>query len=395
MSTQDETKVTEDTTETSVATESKVSFDVKELAEVIAETSAKMAEKTAKAEKKFVLTNSAVDSKKLEAKKAIQEELKFIKSVYSNDRNTIEEIVGSRAKALNEGTGADGGYLVPATFEQRIFMTLDDFSEIIKNANVVRMTSNVQKLNEVSTKVTAYKITELGKITGSYPTYSEPVLTTEKYGGSTDMSEELLEDAEVDVLNNLATQFGEQIAYKLQDSLINSVVSNSEGLLQVSGVTAFAMATTGTYANVQYEDLKKMKYTLMAINGYKAEAMNGKYYMNPATWDAYISNTYENTNNLFVNPFEGVPLKVESQDVILLNEIAAPTVTASKFVIYSDLSKHLVIGERRALRMKVNTQGTSYSGVNLNYQDAREMVVTARFAQVTVLENGIVILKTS
>jgi len=71
------------------------------------------------------------------------------------------------------------------------------------------------------------------------------------------------------------------------------------------------------------------------------------------------------------------------------------TATATKFVVYGDLSKHLIIGDRRALRMKINTSGTSAEGINLNSYDGSELVLTKRTAQVIANPTGIVTLATN
>lgn len=346
-------------------------------------------------QKKFNLTNTETSKAKLKSAEAKINEIKFINAVAFGRDSEARELVADRAKALNEATNASGGYLVPTTFETRVFEAVDEYSEIISNADVVTMTTDTQNLNSVITKVTVKKTAELGVITASNPTFGEPVLQAEKYTGSTTMSEELLEDAEIDVLNRVAAMFGEELAYQLQNSLVNSAISGSEGLLVVSGVQTVSMVVGGSYTNTRYADLRTMKWQLIGTDKYKAEGMRGKFYMAPETWDSYLKNMSSNaTGNFFVDPFNGTPMKADSQDVVVLNEFPTPTVTGSKFVLYGDLRKHLVIGKRRAMRLKVNTSGTTQDGINLNNQDARELVMAARFAQVVVLPGGLVTLVT-
>lgn len=361
------------------------------------ESLAKTFENWEKNRKKFNLSQNKTDELSLKSAEVKLNEVKFINAVYNGDKGKINEMVSDRAKALRESSDAAGGYLVPTTFEARVFEAFDDFSEIVSNADIVPMTSKTQKLNELVAKVQVYKTAELGQATASQPTFGEPVLTTEKYMGSTTMSEELIEDSEVDIITSLSRQYAEQLAYKLQDSLVNSVVSGSEGILVVSGVSSVALITTGSYANTNWDDLAAMQVKLFK-SWNKSEVKTAKYYMSMDTYQTIRTRKAAGDGNYFLMPqvpTKDMPAMAWGSPIVVLNEFPSPTVTSSKFVVYSDLSKHLVVGRRRPLRIKVNTQGTSADGTNLNTQDARELVMTARFAQVTVNEAGIVVLATS
>jgi HK97 family phage major capsid protein len=370
--------------------EAKFLVSQKQLDEAVAKTIAN----ERKYAQKFAISGSAADEVALKQAEAKTKMAKFVNAVYNGNRQAVEEIVSERAKALNETTSADGGYLVPIEFEKGILMRIEDYSKIRKLATVVPMSSNVKKLNSVIAKVTVNKTGELQPITASRPTFGEPVLTAEKYTGSTTMSSELEEDAETSVIDNLMQQYAEQFAYKEQYSFINSTVSGSEGLLVVSGVSAINMITGTTFSQIQYDDCSAMIKKLFTISPIEAE--NGTFLMSYTPYDVLAMKKDTTGNYLLpVIPTEAIPARILGRPVVVVNEMPQTTATATKFVIYADLKKHLFIGDRRAMRIKVNTSGTAADGTNLNSYDGSELVITKRTAQVVAMPDGVVTLATN
>ena len=309
-------------------------------------------------------------------------------------------------KTLNEGTGAEGGFLVPIEFETRIFQAMDEYNEIAQDADSVTMSSNTRRLNELTGRPTAFKVDELGVITESQTTYGEPILTAEKYAGSVTFSEEVIEDAELDIVNNAADALGRSIAELLQQNHITSAVSGSEGLLVASGVTTVGQVTAGGAGTLSWDDLMNMENALFLAAGTnpaqvsKRERERGMFYMSSTAWNSLVQSKAVGNGQYFYPPMTGMPNNVQpgaymtpwGRPVRILNEMPSPVASGTKYVIFSQLSEHFVLGRRRDLRMKINTSGISQSGVNLNIQDARELVATTRIAQVTVNAPGIVTL---
>jgi len=369
----------------------KISITKEELADAVA----KAVEGERKYAKKFAFTGSASDEKSAKKAETALKLVKFVNAVSRNDRNTINEIVGDRAKAMNETTSADGGYLVPIEFEKGVMAMMSDYNELRRYARVVQMTSNVMKLNTLVSKVSVAKVGELAAITASWPTYGEPVLTAEKYAGSTTLSSEIEEDAETDVIANLQMQFAEQFAYAEQNSLVNSSVAGSVGLLKHSGVTPISLITGTTFSKLTFDDLSAMQKALFAVN--KTEAQNGVFVMSFTAYDILRTLKSSGSGDYLLPsvPTEDAPARIWGRPVVVINEMPTSTATATKFVVYGDLSKHLIIGDRRALRMKINTSGTSAEGINLNSYDGSELVLTKRTAQVIANPTGIVTLATN
>lgn len=361
------------------------------------------------AKKDFVFHGSK--SSEVEFKKAEAKELavKFVKDIaQGRDFNTSESIKTvheTRMKGINGGVDANGGFLVPEVFETDIFATFDNYNEILQDANIVTFNrpGRVFNLNELSTRVTAYFTDENSTgVTGSTPTFTEPQIAIYDVLGACDITEDFMEDTEADIMSNLALQFGEAHAQKIQSRLIDETVTVSGVVMKGiftkgNGATTVTQATTASgYTAIKAGDIENLYFNAIAIDNFQAANKNGKFYMDPLTLKALRDNIRAAaTENDYLTIFNTAEMTLLGRPVVLTNQAPTPATTVSDpYVLYADLSKHLQIRRKRGLTMKINTQGTSLSGRNLNYQLGRELVVTQRIGHCLTLTRGMVHLVT-
>lgn len=384
-----------------------VTLEVGKIKELVDEGTKKALADSKQFHRKANFTGREEDQEKAKKQDAIVNVFKFFNAAKNNDAKTAQAIAEQswinkmgqekfmRFKALNEASGAAGGFLVPVEFEAEVIKSMDDFSEIRRDARVVKMNTLTKDLNTLLTKVTVAKKAEMDHITGSQPTFGEPILTAEMYVGSTTMSEELEEDSEINVMSELAAEYGEQFAYAEQESFLNSSVSGSEGILQISGVRTLNLITGAGFDDISFDDLAAMQADIGG-NYNKGEAKRGSFYMG---WDSYnelrTSKPTGGDGHYFVMPnvpTEDAPAMAWGRPVVILNEFASPTGAGTKIAFFADLKRHFVIGDRRGLEMKINTSGTAADGTNLNRSLASELVVSKRTAQLVTLPGGITCL---
>lgn len=375
--------------------DAKVNHDPAEIKEMINEGIEKGLENVQKFAKKFYITEKEVDQAKLDKATKQAEVATFFKALADGDDAAVKAISNDRAKAINEGTGSAGGYLVPEEFERTINVKIDEFSQLRGDATVLPMNSDVKRLNEIATDPTVAIIGEAAQITESTPVFGEPVLTARKYAGLTAWSNEVAEDAELVVLNMLADRFAERLAQKEQDEFMNGTTSGSEGLLQVSGVTSVGMDAGDTsFANADFDYLNEM---LEALQGYSIlEAGRGKFYMSPYAWGVVSKTKPTGSGYYGGNPVNGWATQAWGKPVTLLNEApgSGDDAVSTKFVVFADLSRHLFIGDRAGIRVKILEEGTVGSN-NLGEKDMSAMRVVKRTANTTSLESGIIVLTTA
>lgn len=364
----------------------------KEFSAIAEEIKAKFDESVEKASK---FNTSPEDEKAIKANVDKRESVvKFLNAVSEKNESYLNPIHNERAKALNEGTGSAGGYLVPEEFEKSIVKFVDQYNVIRQNSTVLPMSSDVKRLNALATDPTVYIVDELGTITGSSLVFAEPVLTAKKYAGFIDWSTEVMEDSELPLVNLIAERLGIAIASKEQSEFISGVTSGSEGLLAVTGVTALALNSGTAFTNVTWDDLADMQAELAGVS--IADSQNAKYYMHSATYNVLRQQKASTSGNYFlpVAPTDKMPAQAWGHEIVICNSMPSATATGTKFVVFADLKKHAFIGDRRGITMKMLDQGVVGS-VNLSTQDAEALRVTKRTAFVTALQTGIVTLATN
>lgn len=135
-------------------------------------------------------------------------------------RNRSDEI-----KALAEGSGSTGGYLVPDEFSTEILRVELESSVVRSNgARVIPMMGSQIKIPALNMSsnaagslyggVTAYWTEEGAQKTESKPSFKRVTLEPKKLCGYTESSDELVGDAIVSMGDLLSTMFGEVLAFE-------------------------------------------------------------------------------------------------------------------------------------------------------------------------------------
>lgn len=368
--------------------------EVDNLKAIVEEMVAKQAESMEKRMKEVRLSENDETIAKAKAVAKRNPSIEFLKAMANRDDKRIVEIVGARAKYLNETTTTAGAYLVPEEFETEVTRKVNDYSVLRRNALVLPMGSDVKNLNTLTGNATAYYTSEASGITSSDLTFGAPVLTARKIACITEWTNELAEDSEAQLLSLLQENIAEAIALVEQKDIVSGATSGSLGLLADTGVTLVTMASgDGAFTDTTWGYLRDM---ITALQGYSMNEVAGaKFFMHPSIW-ATVSKLAPTNSTYYGNPVVtneqamfawGVPVE-------LVNEFPTTTATQTKFAILANLRKHLVIGDRAGLRIKILGEGTVGSN-NLGEQDMEAIRVIKRSAHTCVLPSGIVALKTS
>jgi len=391
--------------------------DFKELVEELV---AKQAEHVKSREKKFELTGSKSAELELFETKKRSKMVDFFNAMARRDKGELAKISEDRrakefrtilnsnatieekqlmAKALNEGTGSAGGYLVPEEFEREVLRLMNDYSAIRQDATKVTMTTDVRRLNDLITNPTVRQPGELGVITGSQPVFAEPVLTAIKYIGTSGWSTEVAEDEENNLIRAVQEAYAEEFAQAEEVNFVESAVSGSQGLLTVSGVTSTDLISGSTFASITWDDLAAMQ-SKMAQDVSNVSAQKGTFYMSPYVYN--ILRTQKTTDNAYILPpvpTLDAPAMAWGHPIKLVQSFPSSTATGTKFVVFTELKKTGYIGDRTGMTVKIFDTGTYIdsdgSEVNLLSQDAEAIRIRKRTAWCTRLQTGIVTLATN
>ena len=180
-------------------------------------------------------------------------------------------------RALSEGIGAKGGFLVPDEFAQDVIMkegelTIFATTEFLR---VFPMSTDVMKVPVLDTRPTVSKIAEAATgIGGTDPAIGQVELVARKYGRVIPITEELLADASVAILEFLRDLYAEILAEKRTE-----MVTNGTGAGECEGVRQNADVTTEAFSGTQTNAADVLDWIEAIFWGIKA-----KYRQGPAIW---------------------------------------------------------------------------------------------------------------
>jgi HK97 family phage major capsid protein len=170
--------------------------------------------------------------------------------------------------ALEVGTDAEGGYLVPQEWASNIVRDLAELVVMRKYANVI-VTASDRNIPLQTSRGTFTWIAEEGAYSTNDPAYNNLVLSAHKLGGIIQVSEELLQDNSYNLAGALQTDAAEEFADKEEDAFVDGDDSGKpEGVFQVSTVGGVSVAgytgAVSATAAVTYADLVNTLHTLGA-----------------------------------------------------------------------------------------------------------------------------------
>lgn len=115
-------------------------------------------------------------------------------------------------RALVEGTDAYGGYLVPEELRSEIFRILPDMSVMRQLARVIPMSTDTLQLNTLQTRPEAYWQSEYNTLTTTSAEFGQVTLTPNNLTCLLPISEQLLQDANINTVQFIIELFAETIA---------------------------------------------------------------------------------------------------------------------------------------------------------------------------------------
>lgn len=179
------------------------------------------------------------------------------------------------SNVLQEGVDADGGYLVPIEYDNRLIDVLDG-ENIMRNLATKITTAGQHKINIAATKPSAAWIEEGGSLSFGDATFDQIYLDAYKLHVAIKVTEELLYDNAFGLENYIITQFGKALANAEEDAFLNGDgKAKPTGIFAANGGGQIAGTLT---AAIKSDDLIDLVYGLK-----KPYRKNASFIMNDAT----------------------------------------------------------------------------------------------------------------
>lgn len=195
--------------------------------------------------------------------KAGESSAKVIKEFHANYK-TSEAMMksafdnpGLAKKALEEGTGSAGGFLVPEMFTDLLWRAAEQSSIALADATQTPLTPGFKlPVLSLSSSVAVTFKGEGVAFDASDPVFAKSQIDALKMGAYTLLSNELLEDEEVGLVDLLITLYGEAIGATIDKEAFQGDGTNFTGVINTVGVNDVAMATTlDSFADLNFDHI--------------------------------------------------------------------------------------------------------------------------------------------
>ena len=174
----------------------------------------------------------------------------MLEALRSNFRNV--------SNVLQEGTDADGGYLVPEEYDKRIIEVLNS-ENIMRTLGTKIKTGGDHKINIAATKPAASWIEEGAPLVWGDATFDQILLDAHKLHVAIKITEELLYDNSFGLESYITTQFGRALANAEEDAFLNgNGQGKPTGIFAVTGGGKVSATTTA----LKGDDIINLVYAL-------------------------------------------------------------------------------------------------------------------------------------
>lgn len=325
---------------------------------------------------------------------------KFIKAVFTKDIGALASL-----KTMTEGTNSAGGYLVPEEYAAEIARIAEDYGLVRKFARRISMGTDTLNLPTLTTGVTVSWPGEATAGTASDLVLGNVALSAKTAVGLTVLSNELLADANVDVVKYLAEIFAEQLAGEEDQQGLRGTGSPFTGILSNGSVNVVTMATgKDTFSELDGDDLRDL------ISAIKPTALQGAgFVMHRSVWGV-IQKLKQNSQYVvsLAVPVVGKNAEAGMGGVagtqvgtiwgypVYLSEkmpAIADTAVSTKYIIFGNLS-HLWFGDRQQMTLDISNSAT-IGATNSFAANVSAVRVTERVAIAVGLPTAFAVLKTA
>lgn len=281
-----------------------------------------------------------------DAQRKAVDTVEYFKALYNGDF--------AKAKSLSAGTSTEGAELAPEYFASEIMRLAPSYGLVRRLARKWPMSGKTVKVPTVGS-VSAYRVGEKGVITSSQPTTGNVTLTAQKLVAMIPVSNELLDDANVDIINVLAMLASEALAGK-EDEWGLKGLGAGEGIFQDtlvpvltmdSGKTSFADANGDTYLDL----LSKVN-----VNATK----NAKFVMNFSVFNA-LRKQKGTTNDHYVFQAPGASMPATLWNIPVEFSEVMPAMSddasATKFAAIANFD-YMIFGDRKQYSIEISRDAT-------------------------------------
>lgn len=276
-------------------------------------------------------------------------------------------------KALGEGQGDQGGFLVPEEYRAEIMMLSLEDSVVRPRATVIPMDRETVAIPTIRSTshassvyggVVAYWTPENTSVTQTEPTFSQARLNAHKLAGGTKVGMELMEDSVISIEALLLQMFGGAVGFFEDDAFINGTgAGQPTGILNAAALVSVSKETGQAAATIVWENVVKMFARMLPSS------------LGSAVWVANLDTVPQLATMSLAVGTGGAPVWLQNgQGALPTSILGRPVVYTEKAqtlgtagdLYFTDFRQYL-IGDRRSLQV-TNSPHSSFLSDQMDWK---------------------------
>jgi len=318
-----------------------------------------------------------------------QQSAEYLKALYEGDT--------AKVKAMSVGTNADGGFLAPDYFASEVIRVAGNYGLIRRFARPWQMSGKTEKVPTAGS-VTTYRVNEKAKATSSQPTIGQVTLTAKKLVAMIPVSNELLEDANINLVDLLTILAGESLSKKEDDWGLNGLAA-TEGILQNTSVPVVTLGSGDvTYEAANFNDL------IDVMNQMDENAIaNARWVSSFSVFNGFRKLQSTTNEPILQNPGGGQPATLWNFPVVfspVMPKTTDGSQAGKKFLTLANFD-YMMFGDRKQVTVEISKEATitdtdGSTAINLFEQDMSAVRVIERVdIQLAMPDKAFAVLKTA
>lgn len=296
-------------------------------------------------------------------------------------------------RALSEGTDSAGGFLVPEDFRAQVIVALEKMNAMRSLCFVIPMKRDTMTVPTVTSKPTATWTGERVKHTESDTAFGNIMLVANKLSLFSRISEELLEDAAIEVEALLVRLFGESIRNAENAAFtMGTGINRPVGLVTHLDGSAFEIAPAGGAGTLGVTDPIRQFYALPSQYRQNAVWVMHNLVISKLRQLRDDSGAGAGTGRfMWTDGFGSTPPMLMGKPVYENNDLPTTRGAGNRsVVIFGDL-KNYYIGDRRSMSVRASQDASD--GTNSAFlQDETWLKVTERVDGQVALDEAFTIM---
>lgn len=261
--------------------------------------------------------------------------------------------------AMTGSSAANGGILVPEEMERSIIRLVEQYGIARQNVRIIPMGSDTLSFPTRTAGITSYYIGEVPtSITESSPTFRQNQLIAKKLAARTMISNDLIEDAMIDIANWVAQDTALEFA-RQEDvaTFLGDGTSTYGGIVGLKNALAAGSVFTAATGNTSFATLDREDFENMLGQVPTYARPGAAWYISPVGYyasmarlmDAAGGNSMVDLGNGPELRFLGYPVRLST----LLNSTTTAQTSTTGLCYFGDLSQAVTMGIRRGMQTRI------------------------------------------